>query len=94
MDAEVECLVPFPFPCCSCRLRIIRTEIRVFELGDTTLVPLSLSLTINNTHSEALTDWGVSVRLRSLHSTRNRYMVIHILHTIFARARHDERGYT
>ena len=73
---------------------IIRTEIRVFELGDTTLVPLSLSLTINNTHSEALTDWGVSVRLRSLHSTRNRYMVIHILHTIFARARHDERGYT
>ncbi|PIL22876.1 hypothetical protein GSI_15572 [Ganoderma sinense ZZ0214-1] len=36
-DAEVAC----PDPCCPSRLRIIRTGMRTFKHGDTTLVPLS-----------------------------------------------------
>ena len=35
-DAEVAC----PDPCCPSRLRIIRTGVRTFKHGDTTLVPL------------------------------------------------------
>ena len=35
-DAEVAC----PDPCCPSRLRIVRTGIRSFKHGDTTLVPL------------------------------------------------------
>ena len=35
-DAEVAC----PDPCCPSRLRIVRTGVRTFKHGDTTLVPL------------------------------------------------------
>ncbi|KAI0769852.1 hypothetical protein C8Q74DRAFT_1369106 [Fomes fomentarius] len=35
-DAEVAC----PDPCCPSRLRILRTGIRTFKHGETTLVPL------------------------------------------------------
>ncbi|KAH9925435.1 uncharacterized protein BXZ73DRAFT_91137 [Epithele typhae] len=35
-DAEVAC----PDPCCPSRLRIVRTGLRTFNHGDTTLVPL------------------------------------------------------
>ncbi|KAM5538669.1 hypothetical protein V8D89_007698 [Ganoderma adspersum] len=36
-DAEVAC----PDPCCPSRLRIMRTGVRTFKHGNTTLVPLS-----------------------------------------------------
>ncbi|KAI1794838.1 hypothetical protein LXA43DRAFT_1112450 [Ganoderma leucocontextum] len=36
-DAKVAC----PDPCCPSRLRIIRTGVRTFKHGDTTLLPLS-----------------------------------------------------